>query len=128
VVLPSSLAALGALDGERPAMLLKVAPDSTSVAVVKDGQLILFRSLEGCGNAPPQAERIADDIYPSLVFFQDNYGMSVDELYVGGVVDVEQIAAVLKEQTGLRVKELIPASILSGNLRHDFPGAVAALL
>ena len=128
VVLPSSIAALGGVDGERAAMLLKVAPDATSVVVVKDGQVLLFRTLEGCGSQPPSAQRMADDIYPSLVYFQDTYGSAVEELYVSGVVDLEEIQPVLREQSGIVVKELISSSIFSGDLRHNFPGAVAALL
>ena len=128
VVLPSSLAALGAVNGEVPALLLKVSPEATSVAVVKDGQLLLFRSLEGAGTGTPTAERMADDIYPSLVYFQDNYGMSVEELLVGGVAGLDELRPVLKEQTGVRVRELIGSSIVSGNLRNDFAGAIGALL
>jgi type IV pilus assembly protein PilM len=127
VVLPSSLAALGAMEGDIPSMLLKLSADTTSVAVVKDGKLLLFRSLEAAG-ATPTAERMADDIYPSLVYFQDNYGASVEELLVSGVSGLDGFAPTLKEQTGLRVKELIGSSVVSGDLRHDFAGALGALL
>ena len=51
VVLPSSLGALGAVNEQRPTMLLKVGQDATSVAVASDGQLLLFRILEGAGSA-----------------------------------------------------------------------------
>jgi type IV pilus assembly protein PilM len=128
VVLPSSLAAMGAMNGESPSMMLKVSPDATSVAVVKDGQLLLFRTLEGAGTDAPSAERMADDIYPSLVYFQDNYGMSVEELLVSGVPGLSGFAPALKEQTGVTVKELIGSSVVSGNLRHAFAGAIGALL
>jgi type IV pilus assembly protein PilM len=128
VVLPSSLAALGAVDGERPTMMLKVAPDATSVAIVKDEQLLLFRSLEGLESGTPTAERMADDIYPSLVYFQDNHGAKVEELLVNGISGLDGFASALKEQTGIEVRELIGSSIASGNLRHDFAGAIGALL
>jgi type IV pilus assembly protein PilM len=128
VVLPSSLGALGAVDEERPTMLLKVAQDATSVAVVKDGQLLLFRILEGAGSGAPTAERMADDLYPSLVYFQDNYGMSVEQVLVSGVPDVGEFSRVLKAQTGVDVKELIGPGVVSGNLRNDFAGAIGALL
>jgi type IV pilus assembly protein PilM len=128
VVLPSSLGALGAVDEGRPTMLLKVAQDATSVAVVKDGQLLLFRILDGAGTGAPTAERMADDIYPSLVYFQDNYGMSVEQVLVSGVPDVNEFSRVLKAQTGVNVKELIAPSVVSGNLRNEFAGAIGALL
>ena len=52
VVMPSSLGALGAVDEDGPTMLLKVGQDATSIAVVKDGQLLLFRILEGWERKP----------------------------------------------------------------------------
>ncbi len=127
VVLPSSLAALGAVDGDIPSMMLKLSSDTTSVAVVKDGQLLLFRSLEGSAGTPT-VQRMADDIYPSLVYFQDNYGSSVQELLVSGVSELDEFAPALKEQTSVNVKELIGSSVVSGNLRREFAGAIGALL
>ena len=128
VVLPSTLGALGAVNGERPTMLLKVSPDTTSVAVVQNGQLLLFRALEGAGAAALTVERMADDIYPSLVYFQDNYGMSVEQLLVSGVNDLDKFSGPLEAQTGVSVKELIASSVVSGDLRNDFAGAIGALL
>ena len=91
VVLPSSLGALGAVDEDRPTMLLKIGQDATSIAVVKDGQLLLFRILEGAETEALTAERMADDIYPSLVYFQDNYGVSVEQLLVSGVRELDEL-------------------------------------
>jgi type IV pilus assembly protein PilM len=128
VVLPSSLGALGAVNEEKPTMLLKMAGDSASIAVVKDGQLLLFRILEGAGAGALTAERMADDIYPSLVYFQDNYGASVEQLLVCGVPELRELSGVLEQQTGVRVRELIEAGVVSGNLGNDFAGAIGALL
>ena len=85
VVMPSSLGAMGAVNEPRPTMLLKVGQDATTVAVASDGQLLLFRILEGAGSVAVGARQLADDIYPSLVYFQDNYGMSVETLLVSGI-------------------------------------------
>jgi type IV pilus assembly protein PilM len=128
VVMPSSLGALGAVDEERPTLLLKIAQDATAIAVSRDSQLLLYRILEGAGTGAPAAERMADDIYPSLVYFQDNYGMSVERLLVSGVHDLQELSPALEEQTGLPVRELIGSSLAPGNLRNDFAGAIGALL
>ena len=127
VVLPSSLGALGAVNEQRPTMLLKVGQDATTVAVASEGQLLLFRILEGAGSAAVSSERLADDIYPSLVFFQDNYGTSVEQLLVSGVHDLKEISAALEEQTGVKVRELIAASAVTEKLRNEFAGAIGAL-
>jgi type IV pilus assembly protein PilM len=127
VVLPSSLGALGAVDGQHPTMLLKVGQDSTAVAVTNQGQLLLFRILEGAGSAEVTAARLADDIYPSLVYFQDNCGMSVEQLLVSGVHGLKEISGALEEQTGVKVRELIGASVAAEKLRNEFAGAIGAL-
>jgi type IV pilus assembly protein PilM len=128
VVLPSSLGALGAVDKKSPTMLLKIGQDATSVSVVKDGQLLLFRILEGTESGGLTPQRMADDIYPSLVYFQDNYGASVDQLLVSGVQNLDEFAPTLETQTGVSVRELIGSSVLAGNQRNDFAGAIGALL
>jgi type IV pilus assembly protein PilM len=128
VVLPSSLGALGAVDEQRPTMLLKVGQDATAVAVVSDNQLLLFRILEGAESGAVTAERLADDIYPSLVYFQDNYGMSVEQLLVSGVQGLRELSAALEKQTGVKARELIGASVVAEKLRNDFAGAIGALL
>ena len=128
VVLPSSLGALGAVNEPRPSLMLKVGQETTAVAVVSYGQLLLFRTLEGSGTGSVTAELMAEDIYPSLVYFQDSYGMSVEQLLVSGVSRLGDFAAALEEQTGVMVKELIGSGVVDGNLRNDFAGAVGALL
>jgi len=139
VVMPSSVGALGAVEEPRPAMLLKVCRDSTAVAVASEGQLLLFRILEGAGNTALTAAHLADDIYPSLVYFQDNYGLQVEHLLVSGVPGLKELAPALEEHTGMRVRELIGPAIAAGaaaggmavadhNLRNKFAGAIGALL
>ena len=128
VVLPSSLGALGAAEAQRPTMVLKVGQDATAVAVASDGQLLLFRILEGPGIGGLSAARLAEDIYPSLVYFQDNYGMSVEQLLVSGVDGMGELSAALEEQTGIKVGELIGAGIGAGKLSNEFAGAIGALL
>ncbi len=127
VVMPSSLGAMGAINEPRPTMLLKVGQDATTVAVVSDGQLLLFRILEGAGSVAVGARQLADDIYPSLVYFQDNYGMSVETLLVSGIHSLAEISAALEEQTGVKVRELIEPGAVNEKLRNEFAGAIGAL-
>ncbi len=127
VVMPSSLGAMGAINEPRPTMLLKVGQDATTVAVVSDGQLLLFRILEGAGSVAVGARQLADDIYPSLVYFQDNYGMSVETLLVSGIHSLAEISAALEEQTGVKVRELIEPGAVNEKLRNEFAGAMGAL-
>ncbi len=127
IVLPSTLAALGAVDASRPTLVLKVDSQTTTVSIVDNGQLLLFRTLEGGTNAVNR-ERIAEDVYPSLVFLQDTYGVSVERVLVAGVPDVAEIAPVLEQQTGARVRELVDSSMTSAQSRTELAGVVGALL
>lgn len=129
VVMPSSLAALGAVDADRPTLVLKVDAETTTVTIVDQQQLLLFRTLEG-GAKAVTGERIAEDVYPSLVFLQDNYGLSVERVLIAGVPSAAEIAPVLEQQTGAKVKDLVDSSIAPGTgvPRGELAGVVGALL
>ncbi len=127
VVIPSTLAALGTVEAERPTMLLKVDVGTTSVAIVDQNQLLLFRTVETGGDVSP--ERLAEDVYPSIVYLQDNYGLNVERVVLAGVSNAAQYAPVLSEQTGARVDDIVksPKMPISG-ARSDAAGAIGALL
>src|SRR5579872_4564519 len=46
VILPSTLASLGAADGKKPTMVIKVDAHTTSIAILNEEQLQLFRTIE----------------------------------------------------------------------------------
>jgi type IV pilus assembly protein PilM len=129
VVLPSSLAALGAVEADRPTLVLKVDAETTTVTIVDQNQLLLFRTLEG-GAKAVTGERIAEDVYPSLVFLQDNYGLSVERVLIAGVPSASEIAPVLEQQTGAKVQDLVDSSIAPGTgvPKGELAGVVGALL
>jgi hypothetical protein len=66
------------------------------------------------------------------VYFQDNYGMQVEQLLVSGVPGLRELTPALEEHTGMRVKELIGPAIAAGMaadvLRSQYAGAIGALL
>lgn len=126
VVLPSLMASLGLIDAERPTLVIKVDATNTSVAIVNEDQLLLYRTLEGATSS----DRLAEDIYPSLVFLQDNYQMSVENVLVGGVVNVQDLAPALEQQTGARVHELVDASLTPTTSvpKGELAGVMGALL
>lgn len=132
VVLPSMLASLGAVDASAPALIVKVEATTTSLAIVQGERLLLFRTLENPQGNAVDVNQLADDIYPSLVFFQDNYGSSVDRVLVGGLVSAEQLGAALQAQSGAVVEDLVSASqtgsALQGRLATPLlAGVVGAL-
>ncbi len=131
IVLPSMLASLGAIDAAAPALVLKVDAQTSSVAIVKGDDLLLYRTLENPHGSRLDAATIADDIYPSLVFFQDNYGMKVERILLGGLVSAQEVGPALESQTGAKVSDLVSASQIGqeSNLHPAlFAGVVGALV
>jgi len=132
VVLPSSLAALGNIEGTDPTLVIKSDSATTTLSIVGGGELLLFRTLENTGGVPPTAELLVHDVHASLVFFQDSYNMRVDRILVGGLIDAEQVGATLQAQTEVPVQNLV-ASRHVASARPNFPasslaGVVGALL
>jgi type IV pilus assembly protein PilM len=132
VVLPSMLAALGAADGKRPTLVVKVDAHTTSIAILNEDQLQLFRTLENARGATITGEQLAEEVYPSIVFFQDTYHLNIERIYVAGLAEAASAAAALLSQTEAEVQELVDASQLSASAdlasRGRMAGVVGALI
>ena len=105
VVMPSMVAALGVVDAKHPTLVVKTDAITTTVAIVEQDQIRLIRTLENKPGAG--GEQLAEEIYPSVVFFQDSYGADLERVLVGGQVPVEGLEAALAAQTGLKVRPLL---------------------
>ncbi|HUO60296.1 MAG TPA: hypothetical protein VMU24_06475 [Candidatus Acidoferrales bacterium] len=127
VVLPSTLAALGLVDSRDPALVLKVDTNATSVAIVDSDRLLLLRTLEGTAAERISAERLADDVYPSLVYFQDTFGMNVKRILLAGVKNFRELSPALEAQTEARVEELVSPAMTGAGGQSDYAGAIGAL-
>jgi len=133
VVLPSMLAALGAADGKRPTMVVKVDAHTTSIAILNEDQLQLFRTLENSRGVTITGEQLAEEVYPSVVFFQDTYHLNIERIYVAGLSEAGGAAPALRAQTGADVQELVGASQLGSSSGGSVPrwrmaGVVGALV
>jgi type IV pilus assembly protein PilM len=132
VVLPSMLAALGGAPADRGTLVVKVDSRTTSIAILDHQQLLLFRTIENARGVTISGEQLAEDVYPSVVFFQDTYGTNIEQIFVSGISDIAAVAASLQSQTGAEVKELVKASQLGlggGSIpKWRMAGVVGALL
>lgn len=132
VVLPSMLAALGAADGKRPTLVVKVDADTTSIAILNEDQLQLFRTLENLRGGTITGEQLAEEVYPSIVFFQDTYHLNIERIYVAGLADAASAAAALLSQTDAEVQDLVETSQLGASAamvpRWRMAGVVGALI
>jgi type IV pilus assembly protein PilM len=133
VVLPSTLAALGAADGKRPTMVIKVDAHTTSIAILNEDQLQLFRTLENTRGVTITGEQLAEEVYPSIMFFQDTYHLNVERIFVAGLPESGGAAPALKAATGADVQDLISTAQLGTTSGGPVPrwrmaGVVGALI
>ena len=132
VVMPSMLAALGAAAGESPTLVVKVDARTTSIAILNDGQLQLFRTLENTRGVTITGEQLAEEVYPSVVFFQDTYHLNIERIFVAGISDTSGAAPALRAQTNADVQELVTSSQLGSSggsvPRWRMAGVVGALI
>lgn len=132
VVMPSMLAALGAADAPKPSLVIKVDARTTSIAILDRDQLLLFRTLENTRGVTITGEQLAEEVYPSVVFFQDTYQMNIGQIYVAGLPESGDAAPALRAQTGAQVTDLVDPSQLRGNIgsipKWRMAGVVGALL
>jgi type IV pilus assembly protein PilM len=132
IVIPSMLAALGVAEASGPTLVVKVDARTTSIAIMDKQQLLLFRTLENARGATITGERLAEEVYPSVVFFQDTYHMNIDRIFVAGVPDLGAAAPALRAQTGAEVEELVGSSQLDASIlsvpKWRTAGVLGALL
>jgi type IV pilus assembly protein PilM len=126
VVVPSTLAALGLVEAAAPTMVVKVEAASITVAIVHRDELALFRTLEKSAGPGITGAQLAEDVYPSAVFFQDTYGARIEHVLLAGVAPLEQVASAIEQHTGARVEELVTARRVGSSLSGD--GVPRALL
>jgi len=132
VVMPSMLAALGAADAERPTLVVKVDARTISIAILDQEQLLLFRTLENMRGVTITGDQLAEEVYPSVVFFQDTYNLNIERVYVAGLPETGGAAPALKSQSGAAVEELVASSQI-GSITGTVPrwrmaGVVGALI
>ena len=130
LVLPSMLAALGQVDATAPTLVIKIDPITTSIAVVNNQAVLLARTLDHPAEQQPEGNQLAEDVYPSLVFFQDTYGTKVQHILVSGLASLTEVNATLTEITGVRAQELVSPSRLGVTAapQRTALGAVAGAL
>jgi type IV pilus assembly protein PilM len=133
VVIPSMLAALGAAEGKKPTLVVKVDAHTTSIAILNEDQLQLFRTLENTRGVTISGEQLAEEVYPSIVFFQDTYHLNIERIYVSGLSEAGGAAPALRAQTGAEVQDLVASSQLGTSTGGPVPrwrmaGVVGALV
>lgn len=106
VVVPSTVAALGMVEADRPTMMVKVDPNSTSVVIVDRNDLILLRTLDRSSRGDITAQELASQIHPSMVFFEDTYSARIEQILITGLSDTGGLNNALQSEVGVNVSNL----------------------
>ncbi|MGA7139510.1 MAG: hypothetical protein WBZ14_17675, partial [Terriglobales bacterium] len=132
MVMPSMLASIGAADADRPTLVVKVDARTISIAILDQEQLLLSRTLENVRGVTITGDQLAEEVYPSVVFFQDTYNLNIERVYVAGLPEAGSAAPALQSQSGARVEELVVASQIGSSTgtvpRWRMAGVVGALI
>lgn len=129
-VMPSMIAALGAVDATQPTMVIKVESGTTTFAIADGDQLLLYRALEN-GGAAVTGESLVEDVNTSLVYFEDRYHLTVERLLVSGVQSGQALHAAFSDRM-VKVEDLVSSSLAgaaAGNVpRVALAGVAGALV
>jgi hypothetical protein len=77
-------------------------------------------------------DQLAEEVYPSVVFFQDTYSLNIERIYVAGQSESGGAASALKNQSGATVEELVASTQIASTTgtvpRWRMAGVVGALI
>jgi type IV pilus assembly protein PilM len=122
-VLPSTLAVLNAIEAARPTLLVKSDGNFIAVAIADANEVVFYRMLDMVPNRTGAA--IADEVYPSIVFFEDHYSAKIEYILLASTSDSEDLKQALREQTGLLPETFDPGVSTGDSLSGDGVSAAA---
>ena len=125
---PLSARPMPSVDGTIPTVSRQCDP--CTVLPSASAGLLLVRTLENTNGLLPSASQLVEDVFPSLVFFQDTYNMRVENILIGGAMGAEEAGDTLQSQTGIPVRNLVSATLGSaatpGSVMAGVVGALAS--
>jgi len=116
-VLPSTLAAISAVDADRPTLLVKSDGNFISIAIADRNEVVFYRMLDVVPGR--SGATIADEVYPSIVFFEDNYSAKIERILLSSTSSADDLTQALQEQTGVRPELLDPGVYVGESLSGD---------
>jgi len=116
-VLPSTLAAISAVEADRPTLLVKSDGNFISIAIADRNEVVFYRMLDVVPGR--SGATIADEVYPSIVFFEDNYSAKIERILLSSTSSADDLTQALQEQTGVRPELLDPGVYVGESLSGD---------
>jgi type IV pilus assembly protein PilM len=131
VVLSSSLAALAAVSGDEPALLVNRNANAITTAIVRGSQLLLFRTIDlgepGLHAAPVDvAPELQQTVSVAMAYYEDTLASLPETIYAVGPGGAAELGRLL-DLPGVRVRDLIPSRESSGATTGMLAPVVGAL-
>jgi type IV pilus assembly protein PilM len=114
-VLSSSLAALAAVPGDEPALLVNRNANCITTAIVRGPQLLLFRTIDlgenGANAENGDARTVAElqqTVSVAMAYYEDTLASTAHTIYSvgpGGAAELDRLLAL----PGIRVRDLVPS-------------------
>jgi type IV pilus assembly protein PilM len=141
VVLPSTLAALAALETEEPSLLVNRNVNSVTTAITRQNQLLLYRTLELVepdGDEGPlreesmtpferryAAEELQQSVSVAIAYFEDTLAATPQQLLACGPGGAEELSHLLGD-SAIPAYDLVPAPA-TANTKSIPPGVLAGV-
>ena len=106
IVLPSTLAALGAVEGNGPALVVSLSAHTLTTAIVQANDLLLYRTVDLPADEAPRTEEIRRGIAVTSAYYEDKLITPPTKLLFIGPIPAAEFARILDEPT-LAVTELV---------------------
>ncbi|HET6170277.1 MAG TPA: hypothetical protein VFE01_08855 [Terracidiphilus sp.] len=107
VVLPSSLAALAALETTEPVLAACLSGLSLTTSITSDQDLLLYRTLDLPEDPGQRLTEVQRDIAVAAAYFEDKLATRARQLHYGGIGSAQDFARWIREPE-LNVVELAP--------------------
>ena len=130
-VVPSSLAALAALETTGPALTACFSGASLTTTITSGDDLLLYRTLELPGEPAQRLSEVQRDIAVAAAYFEDKLAAPARQLYYGGVGGADEFARwVQLSEPQMKVVELAPRPTTGAATplgKMNFAGVLGAL-
>lgn len=108
VVMPSSLAALAALESLEPILAANLSSLALTTSITSGQDLLLYRTIELPTDMAARVAEVQRSVEVAAAFYEDKLSAPARQLRYAGAVDVHEFARAV-DNTGLEVVEMAPA-------------------
>ena len=124
VVLSSSIAAVALLDDERPTLMVRIAGNALTTAIVRRGMLCGYR----CTELPVEGRELVprmllDEIFPVAAYYQDTWQEKVQSVVVSGLgARIRDFFPLLEEEFHCPIHSVLQSAIKAGRVPEHARG------